>query len=275
MSLYQHENSIYKEHIHIERYSNFFFPPHFHKDLEFVLPLKGSVELHIDGKRQILNEEQLALVLSNQIHAFASPNHSDIIVVNFSTDYVGSFMRIVEGKIGEGNVFASTDIFSNYLKQEYSKSPESIDHLTIKATCYAICAKFLQQIQLVSNRKNNSGGIYNILNYVSERYREDISLKNIAQALGYNTNYVSQVFHQFVNMNFRQYVNQYRVEYACHLLRENTLTISEIALESGFQTLRSFNRAFYSQMCVTPSKYKHGERTIGKSCNNSYNNPKR
>ena len=57
-------------------------------------------------------------------------------------------------------------------------------------------------------------------------------------------------------MNFRKYLNLYRTEQACNLLRTTQKDISDIALDCGFQTLRSFNRAFKAATGLTPTQYR-------------------
>lgn len=256
MFFYQNENAFQKEHIRIVHYFDLFCPSHLHMDFEFIIPLGGSMELVVDGQKQILREGKLALIFSNQIHSMASPEHSETIVVNFSTDYVGSFMRHINGKIGTFNVFDSSEVLTKYLISEYLGRKEAISTFSIKATCYAICSAFLQQVPLVDSKKNSNSAICQILNYVSENYHENINLNIIAKELGYDSNYISRLFHQFIDIDFRQFVNQYRIDHACHLLQENVLRISEIALECGFQTLRSFNRSFVDQIGITPSEYR-------------------
>lgn len=97
------------------------------------------------------------------------------------------------------------------------------------------------------------------MRYVEENYREDISMKQAARALGYSENYLSRAFHTAVGMNFRQYVNQYRVQLACRLIEQRRGSMTRIAMESGFQNIRSFNRAFMRATGRTPSHYGSGE----------------
>jgi AraC-like DNA-binding protein len=60
-------------------------------------------------------------------------------------------------------------------------------------------------------------------------------------------------------MNFRTFLASYRVNFAKHLLRSKgarSLRISDIALQSGFSSINSFNRAFREITGVTPSEYR-------------------
>lgn len=256
MLVYQSDNSMSHEHMRVEYYLNFSFFPHLHRDLEFVLVLEGEVNVDAPGGNEIVRAGQLALFLSNQVHAFSTPEFSRVFVVNFSVGYVNTFIRQVEGKVGACSVFDSTQALTAYLYDIYMKEPHSLpDALTFKASCYAVCARFLQCVPLKDAPQANDSVLHQLLSYVEENYKENISMKSAAKAIGYDENYLSRYFHQSVNINFRRYVNQYRIDYACRLMEEKDKRLSDIAFECGFQNIRSFNRAFIEIVKKTPSEY--------------------
>jgi xylan 1,4-beta-xylosidase len=59
-------------------------------------------------------------------------------------------------------------------------------------------------------------------------------------------------------MSFTEFLNSYRLDAALALLTETDKDITEIALESGFQSIRSFNEYFKSRIGTTPVKYRTG-----------------
>ena len=54
-------------------------------------------------------------------------------------------------------------------------------------------------------------------------------------------------------------MNRYRVQHACRLLRSTGDSITAIALQSGFSTIRNFNRAFREETGMTPREYRTGK----------------
>ena len=92
----------------------------------------------------------------------------------------------------------------------------------------------------------------------SEKLYKQSSLKcgDVAAVLDVPSYYLSQVINDFSNMNFNNFVNQYRVEAAKKmLLTNNTLTIEAIGQECGFKSKSSFYAAFKKNTETTPSKY--------------------
>ena len=57
-------------------------------------------------------------------------------------------------------------------------------------------------------------------------------------------------------MNFEQFLNIYRADYARDQLLHTNASITDIAHSSGFQTVRTFNRVFLEQTGMTPSAYR-------------------
>ncbi len=258
MPEYQQSNSIHHRHQRVEHYVNFRFNPHLHRDFEFILVQEGEVDLGVQGRHEQIKAGQIALILSNQVHFTSTPRQSKCFVVNFSAGYVGSFVHMIAGKEGVRSVFDVREPLFQYLVDTYRHVayPDTAEPLTIKATCYAVCEAFLASVPLVEAQQTDDGVLHKLLSYVEENFRENINMQTAAQAIGYGANYLSRYFHQSVDINFRQYVNQCRVDYACELLNQENIYLAQVALDCGFQNVRSFNRAFKECTGTTPSDYR-------------------
>ena len=57
-------------------------------------------------------------------------------------------------------------------------------------------------------------------------------------------------------MKFNEYVNHYRISRACYQIIHSNDSISKIAFDSGYESIRTFNRNFLKIMKVTPAEYK-------------------
>jgi AraC-like DNA-binding protein len=65
--------------------------------------------------------------------------------------------------------------------------------------------------------------------------------------------HLSRLFGETVGTSFRQHLNRLRVNEADRLLAGSTLSITDIALHCGFNSLRTFNRAYQALRGQTPS----------------------
>ncbi len=84
-----------------------------------------------------------------------------------------------------------------------------------------------------------------------------ITLQDMALILNTNRTYLSEYFNRSLGVTFYDYLNGYRITYACELLlSEPNLSVLLIGEKSGFKSLSTFRRAFEKQMNMTPSKYR-------------------
>ena len=129
--------------------------------------------------------------------------------------------------------------------------------LQVKAVLYPLCEEFWSKCNFEQTQNPGSKAVFTeALKYISANFRSnDISLAAVAKALGIHPVYLSRVFHQSCGVHYTKYVNMLRCFYAIRMLRDYPeRTISEIALESGFGSIRSFNREFQSVYGMNPQE---------------------
>ncbi|MBR9727438.1 DNA-3-methyladenine glycosylase 2 family protein [Shewanella intestini] len=79
------------------------------------------------------------------------------------------------------------------------------------------------------------------------------SVKHLANRLGISPRYLSQLFQQNIGTSPKKYALYQQVMFAKQLLSESRLSITEIALAAGFNSIRRFNEAFKQTLQLTPS----------------------
>ncbi len=109
---------------------------------------------------------------------------------------------------------------------------------------------------LTSVYSGKSKIIASAIKYVNSNYTNRITLNDIEENLHVNPSYFSSLFKNEMGISFIGYINQVRIDYACHLLTESTLSIIDIALEIGFDDQSYFTKVFKKQRGVTPKEYR-------------------
>ena len=87
----------------------------------------------------------------------------------------------------------------------------------------------------------------------------NLNLDYLANKTGINSKTLSQVINENTGLNFANFINEYRVEYAKQLLensKNRDKKIIAIAMESGFNSLSTFNSVFKRKTTMTPSEFK-------------------
>lgn len=254
MILYQSENSSIPYRYDRSLYQNFHFVAHLHQSFELIMVLDGCVRMTVEHRETSLLAGDLALILPNQVHSFETEAFSSVLVSVFAEEYVPFLTKAVRGKTCETNVFRMDEVDTTFLREKLLAEEPSREKLSAYLSLAA--AEFLDKIPLRAADKTEKSSLllHRILEYVSSHYKEDISLSEMAKALGYESHYLSRCFHTYFNKNFKQFVNEYRINYARHLItvEGRRMSMTEIAFASGFQSVRNFNRTYRSIEGVAP-----------------------
>lgn len=92
-----------------------------------------------------------------------------------------------------------------------------------------------------------------VRNFIRENYSQEITLAKAAQAAAMETTYFATFFREKVGVSFFDWLRRVRIEKAADLLRKGELSVSEIAFEVGFGSIRTFERVFKASTGMTPS----------------------
>lgn len=283
---YQIDNSLQQKHFQSDLYANYNFHLHRHRDYEALLVIAGSINIISPDRTETASAGEMALILPNQIHGYRTPQDSSILVMTFSAEYVKSFHKQIAQKEAECMVCDCPAEVREYVLcqllpawksggEAYYRNRniyvmEPPPPLSITALLYVLCAHFLQTVRIrPASATQDHQIISRLLEYISDNFRDNITIASAAQALGYTPAYTSRCLQNSVGINFRHLVNQLRIDYACNLLHDSALSITEISIQSGFQNIRSFNRSFLELIGCTPSEYrecksvKHSDNSEG------------
>lgn len=253
--IYQSHNSNSGNYFQCVKYENFFFVPHIHRHPELIYVQEGSVCVDLGDRLESVNAGEYALIFSNCRHGYHSPEPSLVYVCIFSEDNVPAFAKKIKGMLPKSIRFHCRESITDFALKELFSENRLPDALMLKAGLYAVLSEFLNQAELEPFRNKSDDIVDKMIQYIAENYTEDISLASMAEALGYEKHYLSRCFNAKLKSGFSQYVNWYRIDHAKNLLSNTSLSVSEIALQSGFRTIRSFNRSFLNFVGTVPTDY--------------------
>lgn len=139
-----------------------------------------------------------------------------------------------------------------------------LDLQTIEELVYSIrdiCLKCIAD----TGRTELSGStllVKKVEDYI-ERYvgEKSLNTKYIAAKLGYNSAYMGRVFVSEKGISVKEYINRKRIENACQRLAGTNDSITEIALDAGYQDISTFYEAFKKIKKSTPGEYREGNKT--------------
>jgi len=94
------------------------------------------------------------------------------------------------------------------------------------------------------------------LEFIDHNYEKDIKVSDIANYIGIDRSYFTNIFKKVMNISPQKYLINYRMEKACNLLKTTTLPIRTIAYQVGYSDALSFSKVFKSIYQVCPKTYR-------------------
>lgn len=237
--------------------------PHLHKEIELIFVLEGACTAIANNKVYELKSGDLFLTFPYQVHYYHESVKGEYYVHAFPASILITMTDTVNENELLNNVFhpANNSLITEYLHRIMQTEGS---HSTAQRCAYLtlIMAELLPQCKLVSSTQSPGMTVRRILEYCSSHYAEDLSLDALSKKLHLNKYYISHSVNKQLNMRISTFINSLRIEAACRLLRNSNQKISEIAQSVGYDTIRSFNRAFLEIIHLTPKEYREADTLI-------------
>ena len=109
-----------------------------------------------------------------------------------------------------------------------------------------------------------SPAFYELLNYVDQHLMEDLSLQELAVRFHLNYTYCSELFRSTTGQTFTKYLTGHRMERAAALIEGTTLSMTEIARQTGYGNYNHFSATFKNHFGQTPGSYRSAHQDNGK-----------
>lgn len=271
----------YKQRTSIKLYDNDEYedyPAHWHTNPEIIMPTENIYTVECYNQIITLREGDIVLICPGCIHTLYAPEKGRRIIFQADINPL-RFMKEIETLvtiISPLIVITPEDFPSIYdkvksllleIKNEYLSSSTSFSEVSIYS-------KTLEIITLIGRSRAAAGietpspdaprkqeeyieKFIEICNYISAHCSDELNLEAVASMSGFSKFYFSRLFKQFTNVSFYKYVNQKRIEKAAEMLTEPNISITNVALSCGFESLSSFIRMFKIVKGCTPTEFRN------------------
>jgi len=251
-------------------------PDHWHEELEIIYVEEGDMDFSVNGECFVLKEGEAVLVNSKRIHTNGSPRGR--YCVFYYSLINPSYLRS-----------------SSYIEQKYVApvlGPDAFDYLILNNQDWTI--PILDDMKSMFNTPNYDGkeleiieselrmlrtlythldtsssfstasqsyvsSFREMLAFISAHYTEKITLDDIAEAGNVGKTLCATIFKKLASKTPGEYLINYRITESLKLLDDRSLSITEIAFQTGFNSASHFTKTFREMMGCTPNKYRAGE----------------
>lgn len=251
------------ESVYAFRFPNITFPPHMHIVIEMMYLLSGTVEVTVEGENFLLKEGDVLIVFPNQVHSYKSTCCENLMIL-LPISAIGSMSAMIQGKHPKQYFLRSSEIpkYIQTILDTFYEIRLSACAEEQEALAHAAFTGIVTKLGLTETENARPTIIGRAMELITNSYRQPITLQWLAQKLGVSKCYLSRELNLFLKMGFREYINCLRIDYAKNMLKQTNLSITEIALESGFDNPRTFNRAFQAVTGTTPRLFRKGSHSF-------------
>lgn len=253
---------------------------HYHPELELVYVNGGSGKRQIGSHISYYTNGDLILIGSNLPHCGFTDgltgNKSET-VVQMKMDFLGNdFFNIPEMKriqalfeMAKGGI-----AFSGRTKLKIGEKIEVLEYQTDFQRLLSILNILNELAQSQEFKILNAEGfsletevkdndrINVVFNHVKANFKEDISLDEMADLVSMTVPSFCRYFKKMTNKTFTQFANEYRLVHASKLLAEQSLSITEVCFECGFNNFSHFNKSFKAFTGQNPSQYRNELKNV-------------
>ena len=281
-----HENVAFRENSTVliwRNWQNLSYEPHWHTAMEVIIPIENSYDVSVCSNDYHLLPQEILIIPPGEIHSLYAPDmglrYIYLIDISFLSKIKGfvSIQALLSKPIHitrDGYTKIHKNILNQFLEIE---AEYSADRDYCEMTIYSILLKIFADLGY--NRTHNSELFPNtriykkkeyiqklntVLDFIDVNYTESLNLADMADMAGFSKYHFSRLFTEYTGHSFCDYINLRRIKAAEGLLSNDDLSITEIAMQSGFSSIATFNRLFKGFKGCSPSEYRSLNSHIAK-----------
>lgn len=238
---------------------NLDFHMHAQGEIEIGFMLRGSCDITCGKVTDTVRAGDVFFMFPNQPHAYE--NSRDVVAYLLIVPvrrYLSAYHSILLKQTPVCPILrqGAWDESLLWLVERAYQDKAQVSETVMQGYLTVIFGKLLESILLREQPAGADEIMRRMLEYINEHYRTGITRQELAKAVGYNESYVSHLFSQTMGITMPAYIHSLRIEDGCRMLLETDMSVTHIALELGFGSIRNFNRVFYKKTGLTPRQYR-------------------
>lgn len=226
---------------------------HFHKAIEIIYVEKGVLRCTVGHDVYEIKEGELLFVPPLVPHSLDYNNTAVSFINTISSVLSDFFLKILDKHDIVNPIIREKEVVDDIVW--HLRKINGDISLLFKNAIYRYCVvEYLDNVEKKEvTSKRNMLVFYNVMNYISEHFDEDLTIEKLAKEFNYSKCYFSELFRKNTKMNFKTYLNTLRIQKSLELLKVNT--VAETAFLVGFKSVQVYYSNFYKYMNCTPSEY--------------------
>lgn len=250
------------------------YPLHWHNAAEFTVAMKDGCKYCIGDTIYELSAGDILLAWPHQIHGTVKIPQNSVVFIQFPSTILENNLDLVSVSrfLYEFHHVSAKDdpALAKFIRDRIGRLKEihdQADHFA-ETRCKLCIGEILLKIaehvmsenkditELEDSSRTGWKYIHSACNYIVENVTGELTQTQVAEYVGLSTFYFSKLFKQYMHMTFPAYLSSLRVKSATSLLLDKSLSITDCAFMSGFQSTTTFNKVFRDITGYSPREFR-------------------
>lgn len=254
------------------------YQAHWHSYGEIVLVGPGKTnDFMVNQNTYHLAEGDFLLVWPMEMHAIIDADRKDSLVIQFSNSFINSLFDLQRVMHFYKNLHVVCIHSHPHLADRLRHIADRMKDIFLSGSFdrELRCCMLLMEFMLILDEHREEfipelkdGDPYSFSDNVMHRMimvtdyiknnltADDLSEAAMAEKAGISRDYFSKVFRNVTGTNYSRWLNMIRLEKAIELMAKSRMSLTEIAMSSGFQSISTFNRVFREEKRMAPGEYR-------------------
>ena len=251
------------------------YPLHWHPAIEIIMPIENSYEVISHGTTFSLNEGDIIFLPPGELHELKSPPTGSRIILLVDYTMISNLkgMSSVLSILRQPLCITAQDNYQ--IQKKINKLLLEIrDEYVAAAPLWetAVYALLIQLFLFTGRMYLNTNPMFPdtkqskqreyiekfdlIFDYIRTNYMKELTLDSVAKIAGFSKYHFTRLFKQYTGMSFYDYLTKERIQIAETLLLNPQLSVTDVAFQSGFTSISTFNRVFRTMKKCSPREFR-------------------
>ena len=232
---------------------------HWHDCYEIDIVLAGSGETICNGKSFPIKRGLISLLAPTDFHEYRTEESLELVNIKFDETEIDYELL---------STFLSRKASIIYADDKKLEAIESmcglIGRVESRRYAHKYNEKMIESLILMfldcgSQQKHlelESELIQKAVMYINAHFGENPKMTTVAELCHLNPNYFCRLFKKCVGMSYKEYLKKVKLDYARKLIKNTSLSFTEISEKCGYETQSHFNREFKEYFRQTPTEMR-------------------
>lgn len=239
---------------------------HWHDNYELGELMNKPCRFLVDGQYIEANKGDIICIRERDVHGyFIDEDGTSFRIIQFSTRiFLNTNFKIrpIKTHIKAEEIDAIPDLRSKLtylfeILQNESRGSEIKNNPFFAMICESIYFLLMRHFPNEEERnvsRSDREMFFEVIEFVNNHYMEDVNINSIAEHMRISRNRLVRMFESYSGRSLKEYIDGLRIAHANRLLNHGS-NVTEAAIGSGYQCIRTFNNVYKNHMGITPSEY--------------------